>query len=276
MTEDIKPKAYYEPTELQSVSFCAYKYYLEKVKGVKPFESRLPLVKGTIGHQVLSGDPSDFDEIFNSGINYYSDEALAPPLRVDLDDIKKMREELWVSINNYLHVFKAKKYAVVDKEKKIRFTLPSGREIRGIIDLIFMTPDTPYGHVNIIDYKFGRLPSNAILNRNLQFGLYYLGCRKNGIQVNDMFWVSMNDFLEYKRKSKRGEMGDLKGQGFYLIKIIDKDIPYIIEQAEFAIKLIEANAWIQHSNYASQPCGFCEYANAGCKRFKIGTDGETI
>ena len=267
----------YEPTELQSITFCGHKYYLEHICGYeKPYTSNA-LFQGIIGHQILREGIDFFDDIFYSGVNFYRDHK--SPIRMTDEDIKKLYDEMKLQIINYTRM--AERIGLVPVEKEITGFIPIEAPLYGTVsvncfivgtaDLYATTRATLPGHIDILDYKFGRVPPIPQLNRNLQLGLYYLMARAKGYKVDTVYWVPMGDFLEYKKGSKKSNStkGDLRGPGLRAIKITDEDTDTIIQQALCSIKAINVKAYMKHSNYASQPCNFCEFERV-CSKFKVG------
>ena len=62
----------YEPTGMQSFTFCPWKYYLQKIKKLVPAYVSPAMVRGKIGHDVLHQGIDHFDVIFDAAIAYYT------------------------------------------------------------------------------------------------------------------------------------------------------------------------------------------------------------
>jgi hypothetical protein len=259
---------------MQSFTFCPWKYYLEKILGIVPATISPNLVRGRIGHDVMTHGMELFDPLFDGAIAYYSSPAFTEamnPLSLDEKDAKKMKSDLKLICQNAIDVCHTKGIELTEQENTMQFKV-GPYDFEGTTDVIGRMPGTPEGYVELIDWKFGRKQSNEQLNRNLQHGLYYVMLRQHGYKVNSNWWVHMNDFLPYVKKGKHGDVGDLRGPGFYPILITDKDIPYIEKQTLQICEDIIVGNFIQHSYGPNAPCPYCEYKDSSkCPRFDVGT-----
>jgi len=268
----------FEPTGIQQFTFCPWKYYLDKILGEKPAYISPSLVRGRIGHDVLTHGIEMFDGVFDSAMAYYTSPSFSEamqPLQIEEKDVEKMREDLRLICQNTMAVCRARQTEFLYQEKTLGFKLEYGGvvfDFEGTIDAIATNISTPSGYVEIIDWKFGRKQSDEQMMRNLQHGLYYYAMREHGYNVQWNSWVHVSDFLPFKRDTKMSKKGDLRGPGFYPIVIRDEDIPYITEQVGRICLKIKRGEFTQNAYGPNAPCPFCEYRNnPKCPRFVFGT-----
>ncbi len=258
----------YEPTMLQFFTLCPEKFYLRYIEGLEP-SSSLALFKGLIGHQVLGNPDESLDEIFHAAVSNYRAGILRPRFDLPFDQEWELHDAITQSVTSWYRYVNARGIEILEREKFLDFDFCE-RRFHGTVDIIYRTPTTPVGKVCIGDYKFGRRQSDRQLDRNIQHALYYVGLSKLGYQIHHNAWISMNDLMPYKADGKKGKKGDNRGQVIYPIEITADDLPMIEEEVSRLLSYIDHGVRFKASYGVDAPCVTCEYANQGCRHFKIG------
>jgi hypothetical protein len=269
----------YHPTELQAATYCPMKWYLGYFKNLAPAAHNWAKIRGTIGHIMLELEQypraallAEVFEKYENGNDDGNHLTHAAPIlypnniEKEIDDVEAMIKEYWKAVRGY-------GIKITDKEKRLECDI-LGRPFSGTVDAVALFPDTPHGEIEILDYKFGKRFHDNSLDRNLQFGIYYLMCRELGIKVNRFWWVTMQDLLPYKKNCKGGNKGDIRGQGFYPIRIVEQDVEYIetmVRGALSTIDIMSGKSQLHQSSYGwASPCNLCDF-EAHCPKFQIGS-----
>lgn len=259
----------YEPTMLQYYVYCPQKFKLRYVDGIEPPSSTGALLRGLVGHQILSNVDEDPKEIMDAAFMNYGSGLLKPQIQIDKADEREMRDELSTTIKNWYDHALRRGIEVLEREKTIEFKV-KGIPFRGTIDLVFRYPQTPKDQVVIGDFKFGKRLSDRQLDRSIQHGLYYYGMRELGYEVEHNTWIQMMDLIPYKVNGKHGAKGDYRGQIMYPICITDRDRRYIEDTTVGIVDMIDKDYFPQASYGVQGPCTMCEFADQHCPRFKVG------
>lgn len=263
----------FSPTKLQAWLWCPYQYKLVHRLGLAQKTVSTALVRGTIGHKMVetaSDQSLTFKKVFDEGVKYFKS-GREGEWDADKAAIDKMEAELTEMLTNYYNRCLSMGLEVKTQESWRAFQFHT-YDFEGTVDLYFKLPDTPDGMLEATDFKFGKKQANNELNRNIQFGLYWLSDQKRGVQVNRFYYIHMQDFLAYKSNCKSGKKGEVKGPGFYPIKITKDDIETIHALVQPIITSIQAGI------YPVKPgdnCRTCQFTNH-CPRFKIGVDPEEV
>ena len=154
-------------TSLNNYALCPFKFYLQSILKLKPFEETFPLLIGNLFHNTLS---HLYDDNFNLEKIYYEylkDKSLTPKemfyidklytvLKQDIDIIK------WQETHSLYKNHLTEKPVEIDKSKDISI------KFKGIIDKLSYFEENGQINVIIIDYKTGEITDNL---NNLNDGL---------------------------------------------------------------------------------------------------------
>ena len=173
-------------TSMDQFYRCGFRYYINNILKLDPFEESFSTFIGNLFHYILSicfNNDFDFDREWDSYLSKRD-------LRVDeCFFLVKLKKEL-IYIINYLKEFN-KETGLTDMIFEKRIVVDKSRDINvsfiGIVDKI-MHKDTSYGDlISIIDYKTGN-PSinlfNSIYGINMQLPVYLYLVVKSGIFHN--------------------------------------------------------------------------------------------
>jgi hypothetical protein len=255
------------------------KWYLGYFKNLPPASHNWAKVRGTIGHRMLEREHYHRAELVRDVCMEYEQgkddgKHLQHPAPILYpNDIDKEIDILESMIGGYRKMIKVYGGEIIEKEKLLECNILK-RPFSGTMDAVTLFPDTPTGKVEVFDYKFGRPFHRNAMDRNLQFGIYFLMCKELGITVNRFWWIAMQELEPYRRSGKWGEKGDIRGQGFWPIRITDFDVEYIENMVSGALYLIDemsGKSQLHQSSYGGfAPCNLCDY-EAHCPKFRIGT-----
>jgi len=157
----------------------------------------------------------------------------------------------------------------IAREKEMIYEV-TGIPMKGTVDWVGRHRDTPKGMVEIHDYKTGLTWPQEALNRNLQFGSYYIAAKQAGYNVHRLWWGRTKDLLRYKKGGKYGRKGDFRGPFLYEIHIQDADITMIEAMHEAAVKGIRGGIYMPSGSVGPHAyCPMCEFEHH-CPKFQVG------
>ena len=183
---------------------CGFRYYLNNILKLNPYEETFMTILGTLFHEVLS---KAFNEEFNLDYEYnnFLEKQTYEFSNKELYFIKKAKKDLKFVIETikkqykYTNLNKAmyEKKVCVDKSSRIKVTF------NGIIDKVLYEEKDNITIVCIIDYKTGNPDINI---NNAIYGL--------GLQLPVYLYLSKN----------MDKINNVEIAGFYLQKILNKEI----------------------------------------------------
>ncbi len=256
------------PSHLQTYARCPAKYHYEYVEKVVPAFHMWAKLKGTIVHNTLFHGPSQFNAIFDSIIIEAQREA---PILETPERIEKDRLPMEQAILEYDKFMVKHNVITVERELTLRYKV-CGVPFEGTLDHLIQLPDTPEGMVDIVDYKTGLKWGKEALNRNLQFGHYYMAARQNDYHVHRVYWGHFKDLVRWKSDGKEAVRGELRGPFLYPLYITDNDIPMIVDWTVALVTQIKTKKPFFAAN--DQVCKMCEFSEH-CPTFKIGYQDPT-
>jgi hypothetical protein len=272
-TTQKNPKKVFSPTELQSLLRCPKAYALEHETFPKkwPHIESFAKIRGTIFHKAVQFELSDTADI----TDLYHAEVAAARKRGTI-----MMEQ---QLNLEAMIYQVQEYWIYLGEKSIKTIareVPLQMEYAGVtiktngLDAVCSHRTTPSDMVEIHDYKTGNMPSHEVLNRNLQFGLYYILAKRNGYLVNNFWWFKTKDLVRFKSGKRKGERS---GEVMYAVQFSALDEDTIYHMTKEAVRLHQSGArpWAGASHIKGGPCEFCEFAMTACPRFTIGLARES-
>ena len=197
----LKPKLTLAYSSLNNYYNCAFKYYINNILKLDPYEETFAIFIGNLFHDVLSkmySDTFDLDVVYNE---YIKNKILTPKesffinklkedLKFVIDTIKF--QDSFTKLNNVL----TEQKIFVNKSKDIEITF------MGIVDKIKYTKNQDYIIAAIIDYKTGNIKNTL---DNINYGL--------NLQLPVYIYLAKNK-----------EFSNLKIAGFYLQHILQNKV----------------------------------------------------
>ena len=197
----LKPKLTLAYSSLNNYYNCAFKYYINNILKLDPYEETFAIFIGNLFHDVLSkmySDTFDLDIVYNE---YIKNKMLTPKesffinklkedLKFVIDTIKF--QDSFTKLNNVL----TEQKIFVNKSKDIEITF------MGIVDKIKYTKNQDYIIAAIIDYKTGNIKNTL---DNINYGL--------NLQLPVYIYLVKNK-----------EFSNLKIAGFYLQHILQNKV----------------------------------------------------
>ena len=183
---------------------CGFRYYLNNILKLNPYEETFMTILGNLFHEVLSKAFSD-DFDLSKEYNNFVDKQIKEFTNKELYFIKKAKEDLkfvietikkqyqYTSLNKAMYEEKV----CIDKSNSVKVTF------NGIIDKVLYEEKDNNTIVCIIDYKTGNPDINI---NNAIYGL--------GLQLPIYLYLSKN--ME--------KINNVEIAGFYLQKILNKEI----------------------------------------------------
>ena len=197
----LKPKLTLAYSSLNNYYNCAFKYYINNILKLDPYEETFAIFIGNLFHDVLSkmySDTFDLDIVYNE---YIKNKMLTPKesffinklkedLKFVIDTIKF--QDSFTKLNNVL----TEQKIFVNKSKDIEITF------MGIVDKIKYVKNQDYIIAAIIDYKTGNIKNTL---DNINYGL--------NLQLPVYIYLAKNK-----------EFSNLKIAGFYLQHILQNKV----------------------------------------------------
>lgn len=197
----LKPKLTLAYSSLNNYYNCAFKYYINNILKLDPYEETFAIFIGNLFHDVLSkmySDTFDLDIVYNE---YIKNKMLTPKesffinklkedLKFVIDTIKF--QDSFTKLNNVL----TEQKIFVNKSKDIEITF------MGIVDKIKYTKNQDHIIAAIIDYKTGNIKNTL---DNINYGL--------NLQLPVYIYLAKNK-----------EFSNLKIAGFYLQHILQNKV----------------------------------------------------
>ena len=197
----LKPKLTLAYSSLNNYYNCAFKYYINNILKLDPYEETFAIFIGNLFHDVLSkmySDTFDLDVVYNE---YIKNKILTPKesffinklkedLKFVIDTIKF--QDSFTKLNNVL----TEQKIFVNKSKDIEITF------MGIVDKIKYTKNQDHIIAAIIDYKTGNIKNTL---DNINYGL--------NLQLPVYIYLAKNK-----------EFSNLKIAGFYLQHILQNKV----------------------------------------------------
>ena len=197
----LKPKLTLAYSSLNNYYNCAFKYYINNILKLDPYEETFAIFIGNLFHDVLSkmySDTFDLDVVYNE---YIKNKILTPKesffinklkedLKFVIDTIKF--QDSFTKLNNVL----TEQKIFVNKSKDIEITF------MGIVDKIKYVKNQDYIIAAIIDYKTGNIKNTL---DNINYGL--------NLQLPVYIYLAKNK-----------EFSNLKIAGFYLQHILQNKV----------------------------------------------------
>lgn len=189
---------------------CGFRYYINNILKLNPFEETFEIIIGNIFHEVLSkcfNSNFNFENAFSEAIKEYHFNAKESFYMKRLKDELKFVIDTIYEQNSYskLNKFTCEKKIYINKDKTIKVTF------MGVIDKMIHDEDNKY--LVIVDYKTGFLQTNLF---NMKYGI--------SMQLPIYLYLAKND----------AEFKDAEVIGFYLQKIINNGS---LENKKNALKL---------------------------------------
>ncbi len=160
-------------TSLNEFYECQFKYYLDRILGLDPFNENFYTRFGQLAHAVLEAryaEGFDFDTVFeketlNKDFSK-KEKILLQRLKTELANV--------IAFNDEQEALMESKQVIT--EKKLAFTLDEGIKVKGIIDKIVLTGPN-HDYLSLVDYKTGTVDFNPDLipfGQSLQLPIYAL------------------------------------------------------------------------------------------------------
>ena len=221
-------------TSLNNYYHCAFRYYIDSILRLSPFEETFNLKIGTIFHYVLSKiyeDDFDFEKEFTKAIK---DKSFTPKEEFYLLFLK---DELIKIIEVLKYQYKLTGLTKVKLEEEIDLKYHDNENFIGVIDKIMYKEKDNNTYLAVIDYKTGTPKINMT---NLKYGLdmqlpiYLYLIKKSNLFLNPKiigFYLEQILFEKGSKDSKKDEdekrKDNLKLNGYsiddpYLVSMFDE------------------------------------------------------
>lgn len=173
---------------------CKFRFLLDTIYKLAPFEETLSQKIGNLFHDVLCTlykENKDLDEVIDDIVNKY----FSLPTKKELFYIKKYKETLKKLVDNLNSQLDKTKYTNTYFEEWFSISKDNDLEFKivGKIDKILTLKDDKNTYVIVIDYKTGSMHSDfnkVIYGLDMQL-LYYLYLIKNTNKICNPFFTGM-------------------------------------------------------------------------------------
>lgn len=229
---------------------CPLKYKYQEIDKIRTAKTKEAVFGNSI-HQALHFMfiRNPLYPIIDEVLNLFTKDWLELAEKIKLNEEEKnlYKEEGLLILKNFYKKNQPWNFNIVDLESRFEFPLTEENEthaVSGIIDRIDKNSDDEY---EIIDYKTAsRMPSQEIIDRDLQMSIYYLGI--------------LNRWPHLKSKNIKLSLYFLKhGEKISTFRLIS-DMNKIANSIIFFIKEISERK--KGGNFPAQPsalCGWCGY-----------------